>query len=144
MALLKAVRSGQEVISAEFEFDILDTMATTAGVTQALKTAAGVYDVILLPTNMVVVGGDIVVRTVSNDTGTATLAVGDSASAARYLGATSIKAAARTALVPTGYRGLGEQIRITLANANGDATTGLVTVRIEYMMKDRGTIVQTH
>lgn len=145
MATKKATRQGQEVISAVFDFDITDDMVNTSGASTAFKAASGtVYDVIYLPVNAEIVGGDVVVRTVSNDSSTATISVGDSGSATRYLGATNIKAAARTALVPTGYRGTGEQIRITLANAGGDATAGSVSVRIEYVIKDRGTFVQTH
>lgn len=143
MATLKATRGAQEVLSAEFEFVITDDMLNTSGVSTAFKATAGVFDVIKMPPNIVVVGGDVVVRTVSNESGTATIAVGDSGSASRYLGATSIKSAARTALVPTGFRGAGEDIRITLANQNGDATAGLVTVRVEYMIQNRQTIAQT-
>lgn len=144
MATKKATRQGQEVVSAVFDFSITDDMLNTSGVSTAFSATSGVFDVINLPPNAEVVGGDVVVRTVSNDTGTATIAVGDSGSASRYLAATTIKTAARTALVPTGYRGTGEQIRITLANASGNATTGEVSVRVEYVIKDRGTIVQSH
>lgn len=137
MPLLKASRGAQYPLLASFTFNIADTMATTAGVTQAFSTAAGIYDVINLPDNALILDGDVVVETASNDTGTATIAVGDSASAARYLAATSIKTAGRTALGITGYRGLGEQIRITLANANGNATAGKVTVRVLYTLPNR-------
>lgn len=138
MALVKATRSNTNLKKAEFIVNIAaDTMATTGGVTQSFKTAAGIYDVINMPPGAIVVGGDITVETVSNDTGTATMAVGDASSATRYLGATSIKTAARTVLVPTGYRSTGENIRITLANANGDATTGKVTVRVTYYQSGR-------
>ena len=139
MATLLATRSAQYLMEAEFVFDIAaaDAVANTSGVVTALSAASVVADVIKLPSAATLVGGEVVVETVSNDTGTATIAVGDSASATRYLSATNIKAAARTALTLTGYRGQGEDIRITLANANGNATTGKVTVRVQYVVANR-------
>ena len=68
--------------------------------------------------------------------------MGDKNSASRYLGATSIKATGRTPLVPTGYRGVGEDIRITLANQNGDAGAGVYSIRVHYMVSGRTTEVQ--
>jgi hypothetical protein len=50
----------------------------------------------------------------------------------------------RTALVPTGYNGLGEDLRLTIANANGDATTGSYTVRLMYVIAGRSNEVQTN
>lgn len=140
MATKIATRATQKPIVAQFEFDIAssDAMVNTSGVSTSFKAASGtVYDVINLPLNAQVIGGDIVVRTVSNDSSTATMSVGDSGSATRYLGATSIKSAARTALVPTGFLGAGENIRITLANATGDATTGKVCITVLFIIKDR-------
>lgn len=144
MALLKHNRNVQEALWAEFTFNMTDTMVNTAGAEQAFSAAAGVFDPIKLPPNAVVVGGDVTVETVSNDSGTSTIKVGDAADDDRYLGATSLKAAARTALVPTGYRGTGQDIRITLANQNGDATAGKVTVRVAYTVTGRATGVQAH
>jgi hypothetical protein len=137
MAVLKATRGAQYPLMAEFKFTITDTMLDIAGVSKAFSAVAPVMDVIKLPDNAVVVGGDMTVETVSNETGTATIAVGDSDSATRYLAATSIKAAARTALTLTGYRGTGQNLRITLANQNGNATAGVVSVRVMYIIKDR-------
>jgi hypothetical protein len=141
MGTLKAARSAQFLLESEFVFDIAagDQMANTSGVVTAFKDATGtVFDVINLMQGATLVGGEVVVETASNDSGaSATIAVGDSNNTTRYLGATSIKAAARTALVPTGYRGAGENIRITLANANGDATAGKVTIRALFSVQGR-------
>jgi hypothetical protein len=140
MAALNATRSGQYVLESEFTFDIAagDTLTNTAGNVIAFNgNSATVFDAIKLPLNATVVGGDVTVEVASNDASTATIAVGDSASATRYLGATNMKAAARTALVPTGYRGQAEDIRLTLANAGGAATTGKVTVRVLWIMANR-------
>lgn len=139
MATLTKTPGAQWALSAVFQFDIAsaDAMLNASGVLTNFKAAAGVFDVIPLPSGAQVVGGDIAVLVVSNDTGTATMSVGDSASAARYLGATSIKSAARTALVPTGFQGAGESIRLTLANQNGDATTGKVRTTVQFVLDGR-------
>lgn len=143
MTTLKKTRTAQYPLVAEFTFNITDLMANTAGaVISFAAAAAAAFDVIPLPPNAVLVGGDVAVETASNDSSTATIAVGDSGSASRYLGATNIKAAARTPLVPTGYRGNGEDLRITLANAGGDATAGTISVRAEYIITGRANEVQ--
>lgn len=140
MATLIKNRSLQYPLVAVFEFDIAsgDVMVNTSGVSQTFKATTGTFDVIALPVNSQVIAGDLVVETASNDSGTATLSVGDSGSATRYLGATSIKSAARTALVPTGFmNSSGLDIRITLANANGDAIAGKVRLHVTYVVKNR-------
>jgi hypothetical protein len=142
MALLRKTRGAQWPLLAEFTFTITDTMAMTDGVTKAFSVAAPVADVIPLPPNAVVIGGDMTVEAVSDETGTATIAVGDSASATRYLAATNLKAAARTALTLTGFRGAGEDIRITLANQNGNATAGRVSLRVLYVVQNKHNEVQ--
>jgi hypothetical protein len=139
MSALRSTRSAQYILHGSFTYDLStgDTLGNTASpsVVQALgATGAGPFDAIKLPKGARVVGGQLTVVTVSNDTGAATLAVGDSGSASRYLAATSIKTAARTALVPTGFTGIGEDIRITLVNTNGDATTGKVTLDVSYII----------
>jgi hypothetical protein len=146
MATKTATRGAQRVLSAEFSFDITDTMVNTAGAgtSQAFSAAAGIFDVIKLPQNAVIVGGDLVVETASNDSSTATLKAGDDADDDRYLAATSIKSAARTALTLTGYKTDGSPIRITLANAGGDATVGTVRVRVEYVIQGKMDEVQTY
>jgi hypothetical protein len=142
MAALKANRVAQYPLVAEFVFNLTDTMVMTDGVSKAFTVAAPVADVIALPENAVVIGGDVTVETVSNETGTATIAVGDSLDNDRYLAATNLKAAARTALTLTGFRGNGENIRVTLANQNGNATAGKVSVRVQYIVTGRAQEVQ--
>jgi hypothetical protein len=134
---LKPARQAQYEQYAEFTFTMADAMLDVNGVLLGFKTASGVFEPIPLPNGAIVTNGDITVETVSNDSGTATIAVGDSVSAARYLAATSIKAAARTPLVPTGYRGNGENIRITFANAGANATLGTVSIRVAYIIANR-------
>jgi hypothetical protein len=144
MATKLATRGAQRVLSAEFIFNITDVMLSTSGVSTAFSAAAGIFDVIKLPQYAYVVGGDMVVETASNDSSTATLKVGDDADDDRYLTATSIKSAARTALTLTGYVTDGSPIRITLANAGGDATAGKVRIRVEYVIQNKMDEVQTY
>ena len=144
MAKLRKNRTLQYPLVAEFTFNVTDKMVATDGVERVIGAAgaAQIFDVVGLPPLACVIGGEVVVETASDDTSTATVKVGDSVSDARYLSATSIKTAARTALVPTGYRGNGEDIRITLANAGGDAAAGKVTVRVLYTIQNRSNEVQ--
>lgn len=144
MAKLRKNRTLQYPLVAEFTFNVTDSLVATDGVERVFNAAgaAQIFDVIGLPPLATVIGGDVVVETASNDAGTATVAVGDSVNATRYLSATSIKTAGRTALVPTGFRGNGEDIRLTLANATGGATAGTVTVRVLYTIQNRSNEVQ--
>lgn len=144
MPLLRKNRTLQYPLQAEFTFSVVDTMVATDGVTRTLGAAgaSNIFDIIPLPPNAVVVGGDMTVEVASNDASTSTVAVGDSTSATRYLAATSIKATGRTPLVPTGYRGNGEDIRITFANAGGAATTGTVSIRVLYTITGRANETQ--
>lgn len=139
MAKLLKNRGLQYALHAEFTFNVTDTFTMTDGTVRAFGAsgAATIADVIALPPNAVVTGGDIAVEVASDDSSTSTMSVGDSGSATRYLGATSIKTAARTALVPTGYRGSGEDIRLTFANAGGAPTVGTVSVRVSYIVQGR-------
>lgn len=144
MAKLIKNRTLQWPLVAEFTFNVTDTMTATDGVTRAFGAAgaASIFDVIGLPPGATLIGGELVVETASNDSGTATVAVGDSANATRYLAATSIKATGRTAFTLTGYRGNGEDLRLTFANAGGGATTGKATVRAMYTVQGRSNEVQ--
>ena len=142
MATLKKTPAAQTILAADFAFNIAnaDAMVNTSGVSTAFSASAGtVYDIISLPYGAQVVGGDMTVLVVSNDTGTATAALGDSASATRYLAATNIKALARTALTITGYQSLGEAVRLTVANQNGNATTGHVKFVVHFVFSNRAT-----
>lgn len=144
MTVQRAARTAQYELSAEFIIDIANDAikSDVNGAQTNFKAASCVFDAVALPPNAVVVGGDVTVETVSNDSGAATIAVGDSAVANRYLAATSTKAAARTALTLTGYRGVGENVRVTLANANGDATAGKVSLRVKYIVTGRANETQ--
>lgn len=149
MATIKKTPGAQTVLAADFQFGYTtggsdgvasDGILATNGAVVLVSAAANtVYDVINIPAGAQVVGGDVNVIAAVTTTATATLAVGDSASASRYLGATSIKAAARTALVPTGYISLGEPLRLTIANADATGAVGKVKVTILFTLTGRVT-----
>lgn len=146
MAQKLATRGGQYPITAEFTFDVAnDTMKNTSGVDDNFKVVGShVFDAILLPTNAIVVGGEVVTETAVSGSTAYNVSVGDSGSATRYLGATDKVAAGRTALVPTGFVGGGEQVRVTVAPTVADATAGKITVRVSYIIRNRVNEVQTH
>lgn len=159
MSALRQARGAQYPLTAEFTFDVstavADTMPTVVGNViggaAPAYNAAGVsigavgtniFEVIGLPPNAVVVGGELVAETAVAGPTVSTVAVGDSGNATRYLAATSVLAAGRTPLVLTGYVGSGENIRITVNNTVAVATAGKVTVRVSYIVRGRQLEVQ--
>lgn len=145
MPKLVATRGQQYPLVAEFTFNFDDTMVDTTGATKDFKTVGStVVDAINLPTGAIVIGGEVVTETAVSGSTAYNVSVGDSGSATRYLSATDRVAAGRTALVPTGYVGNGEQIRVTVAPTVADATAGKVTVRVQYVVRNRVNETQTH
>jgi hypothetical protein len=137
MSKLNASRGAQYVLSADFTFNFDDTMVATDGSTQDFgvsNTASTAWDIINLPEGAVVVGGAIVTETAFSDAFTVTL--GDSATPARYLSSTAITSAGLKAITPTGYRGKGENLRLT-ATASAAETSGKATVRVDFIIPDR-------
>jgi hypothetical protein len=142
MAKLIASRTAQWPLVAEFTFNFDDTMVTTTGTTVDFGkvSLAGVVDIIPLPPGATVISGEVIVTT-AFDTAGFDITVGDSGSAARYLGSTDVKGLGRTALVPTGYKGTGENIRLTFAS-DDVCTTGKATIRVMYTVENRANEVQ--
>lgn len=138
MAKLNPSRAAQTVLSAEFTFEFADTVKDVNGVTKDFKTVGStVVDAINLPPRAIVVGGEVVTETAVTGSTAYNVSVGDSGSATRYLGVTNRLTAGRTPLVPTGYVGDGENLRVTVSPTVADATAGKVTVRVQYIMRDR-------
>lgn len=147
MANLTATRGAQEVLNASFVFNFDDQMVPASGGTAISGTtrvdfgktniAATVFNIINLPLDAVVVGGQLVVET-AFDTASYAVTIGDTTSTNRYLSTADRKAAALTALVPTGYRTIGEPIVIGITNADV-CTTGKATVRLQYVIHGRNT-----
>jgi hypothetical protein len=145
MAKLIATRGAQFVMETEFTFNFDDTMVPVSGGTAIPGTTevdfgktniiSTVFDIINLPAGAVVLSGFLTVET-AFDTASYSVAVGDSAVANRYLTAADRKATGVTALVPTGYRGDGENLRVTIVKADV-CTTGKATLRIQYITTGR-------
>ena len=146
MALLRKQSGVQNVLEAEFVWNWNDTMVDINGATLDFKTNTSgiVADVINLPPGAVVIGGDVTTETAVTGSTAYNVSVGDSASATRYLGVTDKTAAALTALVPTGYFGLGEQIRLTVTPTIADSTAGKVVLRVQYVLRNRANEVSSH
>lgn len=146
MATLIATRTAQRPLIAEFTFNFDDRMVPISGGTAIAGTtevdfgktniAATVFEVINLPRDSVVIGGEVVTET-AFDTASYSVTVGDSGTADRYLAATDKKGTGRTALVPTGYRNAsGLNLRVGVTNADV-CTTGKMVVRVQYMIDGR-------
>ena len=138
-------RGAEYVMSASFEFDVTDTMDDVDGNEVALGASGGnVFEAVKLPPGSQVIGGDVTVLTASNDTGISTLTLGDETTANRYADGVNLKSAGRSALTLTGFQNdAGESLRATVANANGNATTGRVKITVQYI-SDRINEAQSH
>jgi len=143
MAVLKSTRSAQWELSASFTFSIGDTMTNTAGAADEFASVAShIFDIIALPPRAVVTGGQVITGTAFVGPTAYNVTVGDLTTADRYLGTTDTVAAGLTALVPTGYVGIGENIRLTVTPTDAPATAGKFTVRIKYIIVGRANEVQ--
>lgn len=140
MPNLLKTRVAQYPLVAEFTLNFDDTMLNTAGVSKdfGLTTVAATnsFDVLTLPIDAVIIGGEWVTET-AFDTAGLDITVGDATVADRYLAAADLKAKARTALVPTGYVSDGGPIRISV-QCDDVCTTGKATLRVMYTIRDRG------
>ena len=145
MTKLIAARGAQYPLVAEFTFKFDDTMVDINGALKDFKTVGStVVDAINLPPNAIVVGGEVVTETAVTGSTAYNVSVGDSGSATRYMGVTDRAAAGRTALAPTGYVGSGEPIRVTVTPTVAASTAGRVTVRVQYIVRNRVNEAQTH
>lgn len=137
MANIQKANGRQWPLLAEVVLDFgADSIVNSAGVMTALSTGGALLsDLIPLPSGAVVMSGALVVEVASNAT-THTLAIGDAGVPARYLAATDLKAVARTPLISTGYRGAGEDVRLTFAGT-GAPTAGRISIHLQYYVQDR-------
>jgi len=129
---------------AEFAFNFDDTMVPTAGGAAVdfgeSNTSATTVMVVPLPPGATVTGGSVDTL-VAFDAATYNITVGDADEADRYLGTTDVKGVGTNALVPTGYRGTGQNVTLTFTAADV-CTTGSAIVRVEYVVADRSNEVQ--
>lgn len=143
MALKKATRGAQKVMSAEFVVNFDDTMVDVNGVTKtfgSVYTDAGTFEAINLPQGAVIIGGDLIVETQGAGPTAYTMSVGNSGSATAYLAATTLLSSAGTRTALTGL-GLGsndgKNVRVTIASTVANATAGKFRVRVEYVIDGR-------
>ena len=139
MSKLIASRTAQWPLTAEFVFNFDDTMLDKDGVLKDFKTVGTsiIADVIPLPPYAIVTGGEVVTEIAIGDSTAYNVSIGDSGNDERYLAAVDAVAAGRIALVPTGYVGTGENIRLTVAPTVDDATAGKVSIRVTYVIRGR-------
>lgn len=147
---LKKTPGAQTVLSAEFHWGYTtggadgtsDQMLNINGVMTSFNVATAstpTYDVMTLPGGSTVVSGAVYTETAITSTATG-VAIGDDASASRYLGNTSIKPAAAVALVPTGFRlDAARPIRMTFTNTAADQTLGKCRLVVNFVIDVRNT-----
>jgi hypothetical protein len=124
---VKGIAEVQQVKAKHFELELADFTARNNSIA------------VSLPPGSEIIGGAMLVVTAANTTGTATVSIGDAASATRYMAATNVKAVARTALTVTGFKNTG-RTNVLIAAAFADATTTVLKIRvtIQYVVLGEG------
>ena len=123
---VKNLDSRQQVLSGYAELNLAD-----------FEARSNVID-FELPSNAEIVDGAVTVSDTFDGGTLDGITVGDAADADRYLTTTSIKAAARTPLVPTGYvtTAANNKLRVTRTQTGTAATKG--TLRIYFLYVQLG------
>lgn len=138
MSALKATRTAQYVMEAEFTFSFDDTMINASGTEQDFGKVAlsGAFDIINLPPGSVVVGGSVTTDT-AFDTAGYDVIIGDATDTDRYMATADLKGAGTAVLVPTGYvNATGANLRLSYTS-DDVCTTGKMTVRVLYITTGR-------
>jgi hypothetical protein len=146
MAVLKATRTSQDLLCAEFIFNYNDTatdsVAGTSKTFGSVYTDAIVLDAINLPVGAEIVGGHLVVEAQGVGPTAYTVALGVAGNTACYLAATSLLTAAntRTALLLTSALAStdGSPVRLTIASTVANATAGKFRITVLYKKDGRG------
>jgi hypothetical protein len=117
-----------------------DSMVNINGVLTSFNVATAstpTFDVMTLPAGATVVGGAVYTELAITSTATGA-AVGDAASASRYLSNTNVKALGAVALVPTGFKMTAPtNIRLTLTQTAADQTLGRCKLVVQFTMDGR-------
>lgn len=100
----------------------------------------GAVGVIDLPAGAVVLSGWLNVKTAT--TATATLALGDSGNATRYLAATSIAAVAKTNLTTTGFQHPAAVTLLATIATAAPVLAGEAEIIVEYVVEGRAAFSQ--
>ena len=97
--------------------------------------------VFALPQNAVVTGGQVIIDTAFDSATSDNIEVGDAADNNRYLTSTSIAAAGRTALVPSGYQvaNANRNIEIEWTGVGAAPSAGAGRIQVEYIVEGRAT-----
>jgi hypothetical protein len=130
--------TAQRVLLSEFTFNFDDTVEKADGTSQSIG-AAGVFPIIKLPQDAVIIGGELAVLAAGATATAWTLALGDDSGATKYLAATSLLSAARTALTLTGQPVSGD-LKATIA-ATGVPSAGKVSVRVLFIVPGKADTV---
>jgi len=95
-------------------------------------------EVMDMPPNSVILSGQLITTEAWNSTTSDVLDVGDATTATRYLTDGNIRAlGARVALVPTGFTGTGEPLKVVWTSGGGTPTTGKVRLEVQYYIIGR-------
>lgn len=142
MSTLQKTRSAQRILSSEFVFNFNDTMTDVNGVTKTFGSVfgdAGTFEIMNLPNGAVIVGGELIVQTAGVGPTVYTAALGVvGGSGSDLLAATSLLAAARTALTGLGLvANAGKNVTLTIASTVANATAGTVRARVNYTIDNR-------
>lgn len=107
-----------------------------------INDTAVAVEAIKLPYGARIISGDVVVNTAFGASTTMVLDVGDKIVANRYANDIDLKAAARTALTPTGYTSDGGELFVTPVITGPAPTVGSLTLSIAYVIAGRAGHVQ--
>lgn len=138
MSLLKSARSAQYPLEAEFVFTFADSMVDINGVLHNFSDVqTSIFELIPLPPNATLIGGEIVVDIAVVGPTASTLSIGDAGNTTRFGSGVNLLVAGRTPFTLTGTIGNGDNLRGILANTVAAATAGQVTIRALYTVKNR-------
>jgi hypothetical protein len=150
MALLRAARTAQSPLVAEFTFNFNDTMVDVAGATKTfgfVQADQGTFEVIPLPPGAIITGGEVIVEVQGVGPTLYTINVGNTGSATAFASAVDLKGAVgtRTALTGLGFNAVanaGGNVRIAIVSTVAAASAGKARVRVEYTVDRRATDTQ--
>lgn len=98
-------------------------------------TSGSDHNAIEVPANAVVIGGEVVVKTVWNSVTSDVFDVGDSGSQNRYKNDVNLQALGLTALIPTGYiYTTKDNVTVRWVGVGTAPTTGSLRLRIAYIV----------
>ena len=145
MAVLKASRTAQFPLVAEFVFNFNDTAVDSVSGTSktfgSVFTDAIVFDCIPMPVGAVITGGELIVVTAGVGPTAYTASLGIAGNTTALLSASDLKAAAGTRVALTLTTPLlanaGDNLRLTIASTVANASAGKYKIRVMYTLDNR-------